>query len=323
MARPRKTGLDYFPMDVDFFSDIRIRKLIRYQSGNAIAVYALLLCIIYRDGYYIRWDEELPFIISEQTGYKEAYIREVIKCCLNIGLFSRELYDSEKILTSRGIQSRYMSARALSRLPNKIEEFALVSSEKTPVSSEKTSVSSEKTPQIKEKEKKENKIKPSQNECAQARGEREILIEKIFNSGIGARHCELLKLDRDQYTAAAVKVMEEWEANGTPHTSWEDMLRHLFNHIRCKVAATPNFRSAPTKAAIQQARREKEERRQKAAEEERRYRESVEETGMNGWQQYCAKEGLPDDTKAADVAPPSQSEYAALREFRDRMNNNP
>lgn len=44
----------------------------------------------------MRWDEELPFFVSEQTGFEEAYIREVIKCCLVIGLFSKELYDSEK-----------------------------------------------------------------------------------------------------------------------------------------------------------------------------------------------------------------------------------
>ena len=113
MARSAKQGLGYFPFDIDFFQDLRIRKLIKYQGGKAITVYALLLCLIYRDGYYIRWDEELPFIISEQTGYDEAYIREVITCCLNIGLFSKELYKTEGVLTSRGIQLRYMNINRL------------------------------------------------------------------------------------------------------------------------------------------------------------------------------------------------------------------
>ena len=107
MGRNKKIGLDYFPFDIDFFQDLRIRKLIKYQGGKAVTVYALLLCNIYKQGYYMRWDEELPFFVSEQTGFEEAYIREVIKCCLVIGLFSKELYDSEKILTSKGIQERY------------------------------------------------------------------------------------------------------------------------------------------------------------------------------------------------------------------------
>lgn len=113
MARSAKQGLGYFPFDIDFFQDLRIRKLIKYQGGKAVTVYALLLCLIYRDGYYIRWDEELPFIISEQTGYDEAYIREVITCCLNIGLFSKELYKAESVLTSKGIQVRYMNINRL------------------------------------------------------------------------------------------------------------------------------------------------------------------------------------------------------------------
>ena len=108
MGRNRKLGLDYFPMDVDFFQDIRIRKLIKYQGGKAVTVYALLLCIIYKQGYYMRWDDELPFIISEQTGFEEAYIQEVFKCCLIVGLFSKKLYDSDKVITSKGIQERWI-----------------------------------------------------------------------------------------------------------------------------------------------------------------------------------------------------------------------
>lgn len=101
MGRNRKLGLDYFPMDADFFQDIRIRKLIKYQGGKAVTVYALLLCIIYKQGYYVRWDEELPFIISAQTGFEEAYIQEVFKCCLVVGLFSKKLYDSDKVILRR------------------------------------------------------------------------------------------------------------------------------------------------------------------------------------------------------------------------------
>lgn len=108
MGRNRKLGLDYFPMDVDFFQDIRIRKLIKYQGGKAVTIYALLLCIIYKQGYYMRWDDELPFIISEQTGFEEAYIQEVFKCCLIVGLFSKKLYDSDKVITSKGIQKRWI-----------------------------------------------------------------------------------------------------------------------------------------------------------------------------------------------------------------------
>lgn len=146
MGRNRKTGLDYFPFDIDTFQDIKIRKLIKYQSGKAVTVYALLLCLIYKGGYYMRWDEELPFIISEQTGFEEAYIQEVIKSCMVLGLFSKELFDKERVLTSKGIQERYRDiCKQLNRKCDFVE-FSLISSEEKPISSEEIGISSEEKP---------------------------------------------------------------------------------------------------------------------------------------------------------------------------------
>ena len=159
MGRNKKIGLDYFPFDIDFFQDLRIRKLIKYQGGKAVTVYALLLCNIYKQGYYMRWDEELPFFVSEQTGFEEAYIREVIKCCLVIGLFSKEFYDSEKILTSKGIQERYQKICDLCRRNNEIHEYNIISSEDIAFSSEEMMISSSKSTQSKVKERKEKKSK--------------------------------------------------------------------------------------------------------------------------------------------------------------------
>lgn len=126
MARIAKSGLEYFPFDIDFFQDIRIRKLIKRQGGKAITVYALLLCLIYKDGYYMQWDEELPFIGSEMSGYDEAYVSEVIKTCLSLGLFDKELFDNEKVLTSKGIQIRYCTIQRLNKRMSRIQEYALI-----------------------------------------------------------------------------------------------------------------------------------------------------------------------------------------------------
>jgi len=143
MGRIAKRGLEYFPMDVDFFQDIKIRKLIRRQGGKAVAVYALLLCFIYKNGYYIGGDEELPFIISEQTGYDEVYIQEVIKDCLALGLFNLEMYKKENILTSEGIQRRYKSILLTMKRVVRIDKYNLISSEEKGISSEEKGISSE------------------------------------------------------------------------------------------------------------------------------------------------------------------------------------
>ena len=127
MARTSKRGLEYFPMDIDIFSDLKIRKLIKYQGGKAISIYALLLCNIYKHGYYIEWDDELPFICSELTGFDEAYVSEVIKTCLSLGLFSKELFDAEGVLTSKGIQERYSRICIQCRRVCNITDYSLLS----------------------------------------------------------------------------------------------------------------------------------------------------------------------------------------------------
>lgn len=163
MGRNKKNGLDYFPFDIDLFQDIRIRKLIKYQSGKAVTIYALLLCIIYKDGYYMRWDKELPFIISEQTGFEEAYILEVINSCLKLGLFHNELYMSDGILTSKGIQERYKKICDLCRRNSEISEFSLISSEEIPISSEEKPINSAKSTQSKSKVKKKKELLSSES----------------------------------------------------------------------------------------------------------------------------------------------------------------
>lgn len=145
MPRPVKKGLEYFPMDIDLFQDVKIRKLIKYQGGKAVSVYTYLLCSIYKEGYYIEWDKELPFIISEATGYEEAYIHEVINVCLNIGLFSLSMFEKYKIFTSKGIQDRYLLAVQSMRRSICIVEYSLINAEETPVNVEETPVNTEET----------------------------------------------------------------------------------------------------------------------------------------------------------------------------------
>ena len=136
MARPKKVGLDYFPLDIDFFEDIKIRKLIKYLGSKSISIYTYMLCKIYKEGYFIKWDSELPFIVSEATGSKEEYVNEVLKFCLKNHLFSEELYNKHNILSSKGIQERYKLICLTAKRKFNISKYNLVNSEETLVNSE-------------------------------------------------------------------------------------------------------------------------------------------------------------------------------------------
>lgn len=111
MARPLKNGLDYYPLNVDFFSDIKVRRLIKAGGSQSISILIALLGNIYRDeGYYMRWDNDLTFLISDLVGVTEGAVMETVNKAVHIGFFHAGLFETYKILTSKGIQARYLEA---------------------------------------------------------------------------------------------------------------------------------------------------------------------------------------------------------------------
>jgi len=163
MANKVKPGLIYFPFEVNFFKDIKIRKLIKYQGCKATPIYTLLLCNIYENGYYLRWDNELPFMISEITGYEEGYIREVFNCCLKIGLFSEKMFLENKVITSTGIQERYQSICKQIKKKSNISEFNIINTEEFEINTEEFGIITEELTQRKEKKIKEKESKVNKN----------------------------------------------------------------------------------------------------------------------------------------------------------------
>jgi len=53
-------------------------------------------------------------------------IKEVVQACIRVGIFSQELFDKYHILTSRGIQERYLRAVAKRKGIEVKKEYSLV-----------------------------------------------------------------------------------------------------------------------------------------------------------------------------------------------------
>ena len=145
MGRNVKQGFSYFSLDVDIFSDIKIRKLIKNHSGRALSVYICVLAFIYRNGYYVLNDEDFGFIVSEQTGDKVDFIEAVLDYCVKVGLFSAEMFE-QGVYTSKGVQERYLAMCKASRRNIVFSEYTLISSEEIGINSEEIAINSEKTP---------------------------------------------------------------------------------------------------------------------------------------------------------------------------------
>lgn len=128
MARPIKAGLQYFPLDVDFFSDDKI-ELISSEYGLKGEVIAIrLLCMVYRNGYYYQWgeDESLLFAKRVGNGITGSLVNEVVSGLVKRSFFDKRVFDSFQILTSRGIQKRYLEAKERSKEVTLIEEITLI-----------------------------------------------------------------------------------------------------------------------------------------------------------------------------------------------------
>ena len=121
MARPIKKGLDYFPFDVDFFSDRKIKRLRAKFGTDGLAVYIYLLCEIYRSGYYININDDLILDISDEVNISDNLTRHIIDFLLSRSLFNDTLAKSDKVLTAESVQRRYQEARKGSKREVEVE----------------------------------------------------------------------------------------------------------------------------------------------------------------------------------------------------------
>lgn len=159
MARPIKEGLDYFPFDVDFFNDEKLEFVsARFdEKGELIAV--KLLCRIYRQGYYLHWNEDMALLFSKGAGknISPSLANEVVNELLKRDFFNKVMFKRFSILTSHGIQKRFLKICHLAGRKTKILEKYLIYSQETPVNSEETPINSAESTQSKVKESKEKK----------------------------------------------------------------------------------------------------------------------------------------------------------------------
>lgn len=129
MSRRGKTGLDYFPLDVDFFEDTKIG-LIESEFGVKGPIVAIkLLCKIYRNGYYYHWghDECMLFARNDMGGELELNaVNEVVKGLVRRRFFDERCFNSFQILTSSGIQRRFLEASGRRQKVDLVEEYRLV-----------------------------------------------------------------------------------------------------------------------------------------------------------------------------------------------------
>lgn len=104
-----KSGIDYFPLDVTLNAKFELIEAEFGLTGFGVVVH-LLQEIYGKAGYYIEWTEEVALLFARKVGLGGSVVSEIVEASIRRGMFDKEKYDKYRVLTSKGIQTRYFEA---------------------------------------------------------------------------------------------------------------------------------------------------------------------------------------------------------------------
>lgn len=110
MGRPQKRGLHYFPLDVEFFEDRRIRRLVAKFGSDGAALYLYILCEAYSNGYYVQCTDDLLEDAAVDLNCSLEKIGLMLHYLLDKSLLDSKLFSTVKVLSSHGIQTQFQSS---------------------------------------------------------------------------------------------------------------------------------------------------------------------------------------------------------------------
>lgn len=132
MPRPKKEGLVYFPLDVNFFENDKIEDL-RWTCGSlGILTYINLLCRMYSNRYFIEFSDRSVLersiardIACDQLKKTMLRVHETINYLVNQGTLDRCLFE-QGVISGRMAQEQYILSAAKARWEIKMDVYRLV-----------------------------------------------------------------------------------------------------------------------------------------------------------------------------------------------------
>lgn len=125
MARPIKEGLDYFPLDCQLDDKFELIEAEYGIIGFGVVV-KLFQKIYGQNGYYIEWTNEVALLFAKRIGLGGGVVSEIVNASIRRGIFDKGLFKRYGILTSKGIQKRYLEAVCRRKSPKIKNEYLLV-----------------------------------------------------------------------------------------------------------------------------------------------------------------------------------------------------
>lgn len=109
MARPTKTGLEFFPLDCKMSDEVNL--IIADFGITGFGVLISMFQSIYGDkGYYMDWTTREQKLFSRKVGLTTDEVVRIINESVEWGIFNEKQFKENNILTSRRIQSHYATS---------------------------------------------------------------------------------------------------------------------------------------------------------------------------------------------------------------------
>lgn len=118
-------GLKFFPLDCQLDDKFRLVEAEFGLKGFA-AVIKLFQKIYGGEGYYCDWTEEVALLFGQDVGLSDGTVSEIIKAAVRRGIFSDELFKKYNVLTSGGIQKRYVIGNSRKQKVEMKKEYLLL-----------------------------------------------------------------------------------------------------------------------------------------------------------------------------------------------------
>jgi hypothetical protein len=200
------------------------------EAEHGLAGFAIIIKLfqrIYNEGYYYKWTEKEQILFSSRVSADRNLVTTIVDDCIKWGIFNQELYKNHTILTSRRIQSHYLTATYKRVNVEMVKEYLLidvsdrkninvirVSDDRNPATTKDTD---DKSTQSKVKESKEKKSKEKEDTSLQIKNLRSRYSEE--QSKVIDEYFDILRWTRKNGRIAdsvILKIYQEWERYPIP-----------------------------------------------------------------------------------------------------------
>jgi len=111
MARPKKLTLDFFVHSANARHDRRIKSLRRREKNDGYATYYILLemsCSENEMKLHLNDEITVEEVVEECGLTESSHFYRIVNSCVSVGLFNKQLWDSQKIVFSDDLYNSYI-----------------------------------------------------------------------------------------------------------------------------------------------------------------------------------------------------------------------